>query len=462
MGGCNGHFTFSKSFMIDHLPLVLILLVPLLLYAVPTSAQTDSSGDADLKHRKGRFVRVFHGGKGYGDGAPWQARRVRVNDDTAASSGWTSERDETWSNGILALHLDKDLDLRHLNAADVYVEYWGGHPGTTNKRFTLNGRSTYLLPERGGAEGVLTHGYDFIAVKVSDLVREDNALQFNCDKGTSFWGHFIVFSAQLWAELGDGHPLLDQAEYATFDPAVVVEPVAGREALRLSVAIPPALADRIDSIEFWGRYKGYDESGRGTSNTWHGAYVDGEPFAHLGTATAGDVSCTWDVSMVPDQTDMAVLARIRLKGEANVLFETGNTEGIATPDRPGIGVQLFSVDHAVPSAWAQFDGDKPAVLTRNITVRLNPAQVEQAQLLWTDWDGGKGDVEVPFHFNGHAIPVDSDARHISRYHVVDVDPDQMIDGTNVFQVSAHTTHHGIEVLAPGPALVVRYRTARAD
>jgi len=40
-----------------------------------------------------------------------------------------------------------------LAGVDLYLEVWGGHPGTAGKRITLNGRSAYDLPADGVADG---------------------------------------------------------------------------------------------------------------------------------------------------------------------------------------------------------------------------------------------------------------------------------------------------------------------
>ena len=85
-------------------------------------------------------------------------------------------------------------DLRLLRGAELDLELWGGHPGTTNRRVTVNGRTTYPLPGVAG-DTQCTHMYPRLALKITDLVDGYNALQFACDQGTSFWGHFIVDEA---------------------------------------------------------------------------------------------------------------------------------------------------------------------------------------------------------------------------------------------------------------------------
>ena len=57
------------------------------------------------------------------------------------------------------------------------------------------------IPEVGTAAGNCTHLYPVIRLERSDLVQAHNAFQFACDRGDSFWGHFIVDNAALRVEL---------------------------------------------------------------------------------------------------------------------------------------------------------------------------------------------------------------------------------------------------------------------
>ena len=100
------------------------------------------------------------------------------------------DRPEAHANGLMTLLLRENLPM--LKAAHLYLELWGGHPHTANKRFTLNGKGGYSLPETGAAAGHCVYTYPSIPLVLSDLVRGTNALQLSCDRGDSFWGHYIV------------------------------------------------------------------------------------------------------------------------------------------------------------------------------------------------------------------------------------------------------------------------------
>ena len=68
--------------------------------------------------------------------------------------------------------------------------------------------------------------YPRLILKVTDLVDGYNALQFACDQGTSFWGHFIVDEACLRAVLKADHPNLTAAGLLGFRATVRATPSA--------------------------------------------------------------------------------------------------------------------------------------------------------------------------------------------------------------------------------------------
>ena len=178
-------------------------------------------------------------------------------------------------------------DLRLLRGAELDLELWGGHPGTTNRRVTVNGRTTYALPGVAG-DTQCTHMYPRLALKITDLVDGYNALQFACDQGTSFWGHFIVDEACLRAVLKEDHPDLTAAGLSGFRASVRATPSStGAEAIQLVLDGVEDKRDTIESVDYEGYYDGYDENGDGRTRDWHGFHKKRRPVAIVGTATEG-------------------------------------------------------------------------------------------------------------------------------------------------------------------------------
>jgi hypothetical protein len=398
----------------------------------------------------GRFIRQWWYEPGLEHGNPVTNRRFRVNAPEAVLHPEFSKRSETKSSGMLQILMPEDL--LQLRGAELSLELWGGHPGTANRRVTLNGRTTYPLP---GPEGEhCTHAYPVVPLKRMDLVQGHNAVQFACDQGTTFWGHFIVEQACLRAELPAAHPDLKQAGLDTFTAAVgAISTGPDSESLKLSLALPPNFAARVSAVDFQGRYDGYDENGDGQRLDWHGFTKGRKPVAHLGMPLTPPFETNWDLKLLPAQENMAVRAVVHFRDLPEMLYITPPLARLATPARPGATVRWFAATDLPAPFWSRANRLK----TCTIDCDLDPARIEQAELHVVVWDGGAGTVEKYFTLNGRPLPVAGTGKHDVIYSRTALDPAWLQRGANRIELLSDTEHHGIEVLLPGPAIVVRTR-----
>ena len=185
----------------------------------------------------GRFLRLhwFEHGTEAGNPSSAHNKRFRVNAPDVTIHPTFAARNEARGSGLLQILAEEDLRL--LAGAELYCELWGGHPGTANRRVTLNGRTTYPIPSPDG-DKQCTHLYPTVRLKVTDLVNGYNAVQFACDQGTTFWGHFIVDQACLHAELKPDHPDLTKAGLAGTRATVTAAPANDKEAIDLALDAP--------------------------------------------------------------------------------------------------------------------------------------------------------------------------------------------------------------------------------
>ena len=390
----------------------------------------------------GRFVRTVW--------AKTSGNRFRVNSPDT-KTGRYKDRREARQTGRMALHIDEDLS--QAASAELYLELWGGHPGVANKRFVLNGKGTYRLPEVGAAAKNCTYSYPTVPLKLAELIRGENVLAFTCDRGGAFWGHYLIRAACVRLGLKPGGPALRRAGLASFSTRVAVRASGGgAEAVELSVPVAPDVAKRIARVEYWGRYAGYDENGDGRFDDWHGFTKDRKPAGILGTATDPPFALRWDLSMVPPAAKLAARARVHWRDAPGIVYETPAAQA-AFPARRGRRVALYTSKDLPRPFWSR--AGRAMKCTINLDVA--PAKIERAELHVVIWDGGKGATPEPFTLNGRALAVAGGGRHDVLYRIVPVDPRLLRRGANEVRVLSDTKHHGIEVVLPGPALMVRSR-----
>jgi hypothetical protein len=397
----------------------------------------------------GHFRRLWWFTPGDEHGNPVVNRRFRVNSPEVGLDPKFADRPEVRGNGMMQIKIGDAL--KHLAGADLALELWGGHPGTTNRRVTVNGRSTFRIPDAPDKD--CQHLYPVLPLKLTDLVPGFNALQFACDQGTTFWGHFIVGEACLRTHLKPDHLDLTKLGLAGATLAVKAEPAADREQIRLALDGPPALLAKVAGVRFEGHYLGYDENGRGSPAGWHGFPKRREPVGYVGVAEKPPFAADWDVSMLPAQDGVKVRAVVRFKDAPDLEYVTPALDGLRVAPPRRAAVRLYPAKDIPHPFWVRADRKQSCT----IDLDGDPAKVERAELHVVIWDGGAGDAKEPFTLNGKPLPVAGAGKHDVLYRRIPVEPGLLKKGPNRVELHSDTEYHGIEVLLPGPALVVRWR-----
>ena len=114
---------------------------------------------------------------------------------------------------------------------------------------------------------------------------------------------------------------------------------------------------------------------------------------------------------------------------------------------------MYSCDTLPIPFWSRTS----RLVKADITLPRDLSGFERAQLLVKIWDGGEGKVKEHFKINGHAYNITS-GKHIHDvvFTKADVDVQHLKPGINIIELLSDTEHHGIEVLVPGPCLVLRF------
>jgi len=372
----------------------------------------------------------------------YQERRWRVNDTQMSLNPKYGDRAEAHANGLMTLKLPENL--RTLREVELYLELWGGHPHTANKRLTLNGKGSYDLPEVGAAQGHCVYSYPSLPLDTLHLVSGTNALQFSCDRGESFWGHFIIDNAAFRCFLADDHPDLEGLE--SFEARVAAEQKGHR--LELSLEVSNDSPD-IESIDYFGYYYGFDDRGKGSELSWHGFTQKKEPINHLGTVQATSDTLSWDLGELDSRNErVSVCAVIHFAGELKYRTEVTEVELTSL----GKKVKLVCCSDMPAPFWSRDSQKKVATFWLE-----DISALAKARLQVKIWDGGEGDVENPFTINGHAYTVASGkAVHDVVFSKLEVDPAHLREGQNEVVLISDTEHHGIEIILPGPCLTLTY------
>ena len=371
----------------------------------------------------------------------------RVTDPRATASG-------AWKflpNPTLQLTID---DLEHAVRAEAVIDRWGGHLRTTNKRIRFDGNTWLRVPElttppSDRAEYFYSQDNPRIAIPLEHLHEGVNALDGICATRDGYnWGQWGLYSLIL---------------RVYYDPAAkphstgrIVSPAAKSMITDHPTVSVSTTSDtrRVDVLAF---YDGEDEDGDGVYRDWHGAYHQPERGApaelsgHVGTDRQAPFDLRWDTTWVPDQRP----------GEVRLVARLQDADGLWTVTEPIEGLTLARDKRHVVIFHAQDVPERFGVRVgreRSCTIPL-PAEpplqsVEQAALslrTWHGWDGHHS----PLKLNGHRLPIEGKNHHYD-WDRLPVPPELLKPGENSFHIHSETEHHMLEVLWPGPSLLIRY------
>lgn len=377
-------------------------------------------------------------------------RWLRVNDPELSLHETFGKRAEAKANGLMLVDIDENLF--QLARAELRLELWGGHPGTANKTFALNGKGVYSIPEVGAETKNCVYSYPAVDVNVAHLVGGVNAFQFACERGGSFWGHYIIDHAAVRCVLKDDHPDLQEARLDKFTAEIALggDGTVLSDTTNISIYFPQKFVESIISVDYFARYLGFDDTGSGTENDWHGFTHKGQWRNHIGSASKPPFNVKWDTSMIPSQPrPMAVRAIIHLEGGFHYITDT--LDGlIFAKQRKQVRMHRCSI-MPVPF-WSRGGSVKEA----QIELPDDMLSLEKALLMVKIWDGGEGTVKQPFKINGHSYSITSGKSiHDVVFTIAEVNPEDLKTGRNAIMLLSDTEHHGIEVLLPGPVLITR-------
>ncbi len=356
------------------------------------------------------------------------------------------------------------VDLADAAKAEVVVEHWSGHVGTSKKAIRFNGHDWIPLPLPAGTPdsaecymAALTK--TAVPVPLSHLRDGTNTFAVTCGPQICHNFHYPAFAvygitlrvflktraARPTGEIISPHP----GDSLDDNPVIVVRATS-----------PTGRMKRVDVI---AEYEDFDWEGNGRYREWHYDLAFSRIRHHVGKAErcpAGETSdshnpygaiyrVTWNTRWVPDQS-IPMRLQARVTDEAGVTYVTAPVAGL-TFNR-NRSVRLYKASD-VP-AWFSSRVGMPKYCS--ITLPTDVAQTATAAQLVVATHGPH-DEPGEFGLNGQGlarVAPSLPGRAMKQFHRTTVPIDLLRKGFNRFHVLSRTNGHALEVLWPGPVLLV--------
>jgi hypothetical protein len=353
------------------------------------------------------------------------------------------------------------IELKGLEQAtrvEVQFELLLSHFGTTGQAVRVNGGEWLPIPgprdipgkagrEPAPAEMFHTMLYPSVDVPVAELKNGKNSFEFTCRPGGGLaerWPQSIVYAAifRIYYEPGVAGP----------SGRVVANPGTPDRFGTIGLSVHPVASGRtIRRVNFLARFYGYDWRGEGVKEGWHYQTHFGALRSHAGTAFMAPWTTAWDVREVPAQeAPVQIVARIE------------DDQGMCCISPPlalekfrGMPNTRLIPAHDIPVHWQSRDNKRHAC---KITLPEDLSGLAEAKLILATWNGAQSD---QIALNGSTLARNLGHNHDLSYDVIHVPISLLRPGENEFHTKSATLEHGIEVLWPGPVLLVRFAAADA-
>jgi hypothetical protein len=342
--------------------------------------------------------------------------------------------------------------LKDVERAEISVEYWGGHIGTSEQKFQANGGGWHYIQQPHTPEAAPPQcfqrtilGRATTEVPIAELKAGFNEFRFTAGPQlcNSFdWGFYWVyaFTVRLYYRNDTAHPTGE-----------LLFPASGGE-----IGENPTIAASVHedgatiaAVDFIGNYRDFNWEGDGVFRQWHYITERGAITHHIGAATRPPYAVKWDTTWIPDQDEPVQLAA-RITDSAGHIYVTPAVS--VTFRRTGRSVRMYTSGD-VPKSFSVRLGRRKEC---TFTVGDDLSKARAARLVLSTWSAAH---DAEMGLNGSKLVDRIGLVHNYSFDAIPVPPHLLKPGVNTYYVTSKTTEHAPEINWPGPVLLVEYGSA---
>jgi len=360
-------------------------------------------------------------------------------------------------------HRERNLDIYDLEdaiRAELALELWGGHVGTSGQKFRLNGGSWVEIPQ---IQGTPTDPHCYfrtllgsvnIPLSLSQIKLGRNVFEFLAGPQICHgfdWGIYRVYAFTLGIYYNSSKPRPDGR---------ITQPTTGSvisDLPELAVEASGTHGDpskleftksSVSKVEYLGEFEGVNWEGDGIYRQWHFLLEKGQLTRHIGTSVVAPYRVTWDNQWVPDQSQPIRLAA-RLTDTHGITYMTPAVEvRLARPTR---SVKMYKPSD-IPEAFGVRAGK---TMGCKIQVSDTPKTATAGRLFLSTWAGEHADA---IRLNEIQIAARAGRPDEYGFDWLSVDPRILRQGVNSFTIFSASREHAAEINWPGPILLLEFPT----
>jgi hypothetical protein len=338
-------------------------------------------------------------------------------------------------------------DLEHAIRAELAIEYWGGHIGTSFRGFRVNGHEWLPIPRPLNTPTEPERFYHTLLgslatpIPLEQLHSGVNEFSFGAGPQIAYGfdcGFFWVYSftIRIYYAPSKPHPT-----------ARILSPTSGEVIGDFPVIEAVVDTGNAAQVDFLAHYKDFNWEGDGRNHQWHAQRSYGVLRHHVMNRAFAPYRVTWNTTWVPDQDEPIRLAA-QITAPDRVKFMTASIDGIllSRPDRAVIMIE----PQGVPENFSVRIGQQK---TCDLFINGELSQAQRARLVLSTWSGAHADA---LGLNDSQLAARVGRVHDYSFDILDVPLNALRQERNTFFIFSSTYEHAAEVNWPGPALFVEY------
>ena len=344
-------------------------------------------------------------------------------------------------------------DLKDAVDAEIALNFWGGHIGTSDQTFKVNGSRKFDFPQPktpGDPHCYFRFGVGNPPVKIGAKLLKSgkNTFTFFCGKQVCYsfnWPLYWLnsFTVRVFynkdrKQFAKGRLRKRNSRDTTAYNLVVLE---------TDVDNPK----QVESVEYIGYYDDYDLDADGVLTAWHYTLNNGVWSDIIGKQTVEPYSQKWSNNWVPEQRKpVKVVAKINGTNGLSYITAPVTFDGII--QRSSM-VKMYQTESLEENFASRVKRRKEC----NIKIDDDLTNAVSAYLIFSSWSGESEDGAIhTVGINGKMMAESPGKLHDYAFVKIPVPLEHLKTGDNIFYVYSETEEHMFEINYPGPSILVRY------
>ena len=357
----------------------------------------------------------------------------------------------------VVLHID---DLQDAVAAEVALNFWGGHIGTSDQTFKVNDSRKFDFPQPNTPGSPYCYfrfglGNPPVKIPISLLKTGENMFTFFCGKQICHGFNWPLY----WLNSFTVRVFYDKTRKQYVKGEVHKRKAEDREVAYNLVGFQTDVDDpqQVESVEYVGYYKDYDLDGDGKLEDWQYTIHNGIWSNIIGKQSIEPYAQNWNNNWVPEQ-----------HGTIKIMAKINSRNGLSYMTAPVVFDRLKQ-HHSTIKIYQtekvnEYFGSRVGQ-RKECTIKIpdNLSTAISAYLVLSSWSGESEDGAVHMiGINGKMLAESPGKLHDWAFLKIPVPLEYLKTGDNIFFVYSETQEHMFEVNYPGPSILIRYPAGHSN